>query len=631
MATSSGVNKKVIFLSVIFLIPFIVWFGQMTHRDNQKEDGTLYIGMEMPFFGLDVLGASGLLVPDMTIMNNLILERLFALGPTGEIIPVLGMSATSSEGGKAWDIELRQEVVFHDETPFNADAVVHHWKRILDPENKFRGRPFFEPVIGVEKVDDYKVRFILEHPWGAFLNVISGETHSFAYIPSPTAVTKGSHNEKPVGTGPFKFEKWNKGDHFSVAKNESYWQEGKPYLERIVFRQIPDPQTRYSALASYQVDAITVDRGTIIQKAMKDESFNVFPSQGSGAEIVFINTTKPPFDDVRVRRALALANDQNLHVKMVYQDSIPVVRHPFGQWVSCPGNNYPDHNLEKARQLISDYGRPVKIECLHSPTLRGRNTGELLQQLFRKIGVELTPVGINQGIQMMKVLEKDYQLATWRILSSRDHGPGLFRSFHSQSPANFTGYRSVKMDSLLEAQRREQDPDKRKEILCDIAELLNQDVPFFYRGGRRFHIISSQKVMDIRSSGEMVDLSLVWIKGRKDNPFGGRNEQAAKTIDCPDPGDTDAVKAIIIGAWKGKDSYGGTLKLNFIEDDIVSGTRNGGNEVTGKYIICGKKIILRMKTGTLVTITVSSDELKGNFKRGGYSGTLTMERDKTAS
>ena len=615
METSSGINKKVIFLSVIFLIPFIIWFGQMTHRDNQKEDGTLYVGLEMPFYGLDVLGGAGLLVPEMTIMNNLILERLFAKGPTGEIIPVLGMSATSSEDGKAWDIELRQEVVFHDGGPFNAEAVVHHWKRILNPENKFRGRPFFEPVMAVEKMDDHKVRFVLNHPWGAFLNVISDESHSFAYIPSPTAVTKGSHNEQPVGTGPFKFDKWNKGDHFSVAKNETYWQEGKPYLERIVFRQIPDPLTRYSALASYQVDAITVDRGTIIQKAMKDESLNVYPSQGSGAEIVLINVTKPPLDDIRVRRALALANDQNLHVQMVYQDSIPVVRHPFGPWVSCPGNDYPDHNLEKARQLISDYGRPVRIECLHSPTLRGRNIGELLQQLLIKIGVELTPVGINSGIQIMKVLEKDYQLATWRILSSRDHGPGLFRSFHSRSPANFTGYRSVKMDNLLEAQRREQDSDKREEILCDIAELLNQDVPFFYRGGRRFHIISSQKIMDIRNSGEMVDLSLAWIKGRKDNPFGDRNEQAAKSIDCPDPGDTDAVKANILGAWKGKDSWGGTLTYNFKQDNLVTGTHSGGYDVSGEYIICGKKVIWRSKNGALVTMTVLDDKLEGNFKK----------------
>jgi len=631
METSSGVNKKVIFLSVIFLIPFIIWFGQMTHRDNQKEDGTLYVGMEMPFYGLDVLGGSGILVPDMTIMNNLILERLFSLGPTGEIIPVLGMSATSSKGGKAWDIELRQEIVFHDGTPFNADAVVHHWKRMLDPENKFRGRPIFEPVMDVEKVDDHKVRFVLEHPWGAFLNVISGETHSFAYIPSPTAVTKGSHNEQPVGTGPFKFDKWNKGDHFSVAKNEKYWQEGKPYLERIVFRQIPDPQTRYSALASYQVDAITVDRGTIIKKAMQDESLSVYPSQGSGAEIVLINTTKPPLDDIRVRRALAHANNQELHIKMVYGNTIPLIHHPFGEQFKCVGDGYLEYNPGQAKQLIVEYGKPVEIECLHSNTLRGRNIGELLQQLSGKIGVKLNPVGINQGSQMMKVLEKDYQLATWRILSSRDHGPGLFRSFHSQSPANISGYRNVKMDNLLEAQRREQDSDKREEILCDIAEILNEDVPFFYRGGRRFHIISSQKVMDIRNSGEMVDLSLAWIKGRKDNPFGDRNEQAAKTIDCPDPGDTDAVKAIILGVWKGKDSWGGSLTYNFRPDNLVTGTHSGGYDVSGEYIICGTKVIWRSKNGALVTMTVLDDKLEGNFKKGSYGGTISMVRDKTAS
>ena len=169
-----------------------------------------------------------------------------------------------------------------------------------------------------------------------------------------------------------------------MAKSEDYWREGEPYLDRVVFRQIPDPQTRYAALVTDQVDAITVDRGTIIKKAMRDESLAVHPSQGNGAEIVLMNTSRPPLDDVRVRRAVALANDQKLHVQMVYQNFIPEVTHPFGQGVTCPDLYYPEPDLEAARRLIEDYGVPVEIECLHSDTLRGRNTGELLQQ-FRKL------------------------------------------------------------------------------------------------------------------------------------------------------------------------------------------------------------------------------------------------------
>jgi len=625
MKLFSSVNKKVTFLTVILFIPFVVGFGVMKHWENQPPGGTLYVALPIPFYDLDVLGGAGLMQPEMTIMNNLLLERLFALGPTGDIVPELGLSATPSADGLYWDIKLRQNVRFHDYTPFNADAVVDHWKRILNPANNFRGRYFFQPLEDVEKIDEYTVRFVLEHPWGPFLNVISDEVYSFAYIPSPNAVLDGSHREAPVGTGSFRFDAWNKGDHFSVARNENYWREGEPYLERIVFRHIPDPQTRYAALMSSQVDVITLDRGTIIQRAVAKESLAVYPSNGNGAEIVLINTSKPPLDDVRVRRALALANDQNLHVQMVYQGSIPNARHPFGEGFGCTDNDYPEHDTDKAKALISDYGRPVKIECLHSDTLRGRNIGELLQQLFGRIDVELNPVGVNPAGSIMKVVEKDFQLATWRILSARDYGAYLYRMFHSESPANWSGYQNPEMDALLEAQRREPDPYKRQAILCDIAKHLNREAVILYRGGRRFHLIANNKLQGVASVGEMMDLSLAWIKGQKINVYGRQFELAAKSpIDCSDPGDIEAVRRSIVGKWQGKDNFGATIRGQFAEDGQVNSSRKNVG-ATVEYTICGDTIFWR-PPGALLVVQLENDQLAGHWEYAGYTGEFTLQR-----
>ncbi|MCP4020271.1 MAG: hypothetical protein GY729_00380, partial [Desulfobacteraceae bacterium] len=582
-------------------------------------------GFEIPFYGIDVLGSGGVFTPEITSMAHLIMDRLFTYGPTGQPVPALGLSATPSDDGKSWDIVLRQGVKFHDGTRFNADAVVHHWKRILNPDSKFRGRSFFKPITDIVTIDEYTVRFILKHPWGAFLKVISDEIYTFAYIPSPKAVEELTHNEAPVGTGPFKFEKWNNGDHFSVVRNNEYWQEGKPYLDKIVFRHIPDAQTRYAALVSNQVDVIAVDRGTIIQKAMKGDTMAVYPSKGSGAEIVLVNMAKPPLDDIRVRQALALANNQKLQIKMVYQNTIPYVHHPFGAQIPCDGCFYPEHDLEKARQLIKDYGRPVEIECLHSNTLRGRNIGELLQQLYQKIGVKLTPLGLHPGNQVMRVVNKDFQLATWRILSTRDHGTGLVRSFNSQSTGNWTGYKSAKMDDLLELQQVEQNPYRRQEILCEIAGLLNTDVPFFYRGGRRFHVIAPGKIQGISFAGEMVDFSLAWIKGFKDNPWAKRNEKDAKSpVDCSDPGDVEVVKNAIQGAWRGKDMYGAILNAAFGPDDSVTSSR-GEYKSTSKYKVCGSTIFWR-PPGALLVVSLEGEELKGHWEYSGYTGKFTLKR-----
>ena len=600
-----------------------------TPYKQSKTGGVLYFGIEVPFHGFDVVETQAL-NPPTAPLNNLIQEPLFRKDRSGNLIPVLGLSAMPSADATNWDIQLRKGVVFHDDTPFNADAVVHHWTRVLDPK-KFRGRRILKPIRSVEKVDDHAVRFHLEHPWPPFLNVISNELLLFAFIPSPKAVAAGTHDREPVGTGPFKFGRWGAGDHFVVVKNEQYWQSGKPWLNKVVFRTIPDPQTRYASLESGEIDVISIDRGHLIRKAEQNPEFSVYPSQINGAEIILMNTTGPPLDDLRVRRALALANDQRLHVKMVYGDTVPLVHHPFGDLYPCSDVDYPEYDPEKAKQLIADYGKPVEIEILHSNTSRGRSIGELQQQLYKKIGVQVKPVGLSPVPHMAKVVQKDYQLATWRIPASGDYGPKFYAMFHSQSPGNFTGYADPEMDRLLEMQRVETDPKKREALLCRLATKINRDVPILYRGGRRYHVITRRKIRDMMDSpGFNIDLASAWVDEKvKFNPMAYEIEQkavetAAAAFDCPDPGDVDTVKAAILGAWKGKDTWGATITMNFKADDTVDLHRTGGSGRTVAYTICSPKVYFRGRAN--VVVTPVHGRLEGHWKLGEYEEDILLER-----
>jgi 4-phytase/acid phosphatase/peptide/nickel transport system substrate-binding protein len=552
------------------------------------------------------------------------------------MIPVLALSATPSAGNTIWDIELREGVRFHDGTPLNADAVIHHWTRVLDPK-QFRGRRILRPIRSVEKADEYVVRFHLEHPWPPFLNVISNELLLFAFIPSPRAVEAGTHDKKPVGTGPFKYARWNSGDHFVVLKNEDYWQEGKPLLNKVVFRTIPDPQTRYASLVAGQIDVIAIDRGHLIRKAENDPELTVYPSQVNGAEIILMNTTRPPLDDIRVRRALAVANNQERHVKMVYGNTVPLVHHPFGDLLACEDVDYPEYDPGKAKQLIADYGKPVELEFLHSNTPRGRNIGALQQQLYKEIGVRLNPVGLSPGPHMMKVVQKDYQLATWRMPPSGDYGPNFYAKFHSQSPGNFTGYANPEMDRLLETQRIETDTAKREALLCVIACKLNRDVPILYRGGRRYHVVTRKKIRDMmETSGFTIDLAAAWMDETvKFNQAAHKIEQNASVadFDCPEPGDVEAVKAIVQGSWKGKDDMGATIKATFKENDTVTSSRTGRPEITKKYMVCGPEIHWTASGGANIRLTVTEDEnsLEGMWKFGELSGKFTLARAEELS
>ena len=126
-----------------------------------KSGGTLRFGTENDFAGFEVLKSSSRLAINGAIAANTILEPLFRMDNAGRLIPVLGLSATPSDDKTTWTIALRKGVLFHDGTPFTADAVVHHWSRLLNPENKYRGRSAVGPITRVAKMDDHTVQFQL--------------------------------------------------------------------------------------------------------------------------------------------------------------------------------------------------------------------------------------------------------------------------------------------------------------------------------------------------------------------------------------------------------------------------------------------------------------------------------------
>ena len=609
---SRRVSDRLIIVLIIFAFTCLAGCGKKSEAPKDlKGGGTLYIGIEVPFHGFDIL-TQGSLNPPQAPLNNLILEPLFRRDISGNLVPILGLSATPSADEKTWDIKLRQGVFFHDGTSFNADAVVHHWNRILNPESKFRGRRLLKPIQGVEKIDDHTIRFHLAHAWPAFINILSNELALLAFIPSPKAVDAETHHRKPVGTGPFKYNDWRGGSHFIVLKNHQYWQKGKPLLDKVVFRTIPDHQARYASLVSGQLDVVILDRAHLIQKARADPSLYTYQVEGNGAEIILMNTRKPPLDDVSVRRALALANNQQLHVKMVYGNLVPVIHHPFGEQFRCEDDGYLDYDPEKAKELIEAYGQAVEIECLHSNTSRGRQIGELLQQLYKKIGVKLKPIGLSPPPHVSKVLSGNYQMATWRIPPAGDQGPRLYNSFYSQSPINVTGHSTPELDRLLEMQRTETDASKREGLLCNIIRKLNQDVPFLYRGGRGYYIVARKKIKNMMDTpGFKIDLASAWIdEADKFNVAALQIEidSAPVAVECPESGDAEALKASLTGSWEGKTSFGARIRVTFDQTDKLTGLFVSQNrEFTRKWLVCGNEAVWFAGNGVQINASVAEN------------------------
>lgn len=501
--------------SILIAVAFFVLcrFPWPVSASENRYGGTLIFGVEDEFAGFEAIQSASRLAINGAIAANTIMEPLFRMDQKGNLVPVLGLSASMSQDGKTWTIELRKGVKFHDGTPFNADAVVNHWQRLFDPQNKFRARAALSVIESVEKAGDHTIRYRLKHPWLPFQQVITSTRGLINLVPSPTAVAQGVQNRSPVGTGPFVFKEWKGGEHFTVVKNPDYWDKNKPYLDTIIFKPMPDSQTRFASLLGGQAGMIWSDRGHIIDKARADSNLNVYEGDDNGAEIFIFNTSAPPFDDVKVRQAFAYAHNQAYQVQMVYGDSIPIVHHPFGNEFQCPDDGYREHDPVMARQLLSTYDKPLEVECLHSSSPRGRETGEITQQLLKDVGVRVTPVGLNFGPVVQKVISGQYQMSTWRMSSRPDQGPALFIMFHSKSKGNFSHYNNPKMDELLMAQRKETDPSERRRLLCRIAKLINEDAPILYRGGMRSHVIARKDVAGIvKINHGIVRLEDVWLR-----------------------------------------------------------------------------------------------------------------------
>lgn len=477
--------------------------------------GTLTMGVDQEFRGFDPLKAGYLGVGDRSVIMA-VEERLFDMDEKGKLIPELGLSAKASKDNKTWTITLRKGVSFHDGTPFNADAVVEHWQRLLDPKNRFFGLPVLQPVQAVEKIDDFSVKFVLKHPWAPFKQVISSPVGIMAYIPSPKAVQEGTQDRAPVGTGPFVFKEWKSNDRLVVVRNPKYWRKGMPYLDSVTFRPMPDMQARFASLQSGETDVIHTDRGTSIQQARADRSLKVYQSDATGPYTFVFNTSKPPLDDVRVRRALAHAWNQELLVKLVYKDTLDVARDPFGGTLSCGDVGYREYDPGKARKLLAEYGKPVELELFHTTTPRGKEAGEIIQRLFKDVGVSLKLVPVAEGQMAKRVMGGDFQFSGWRLMDYPDMGPLLNVNLHSGSRLNFMKYSNPRMDELLDHQNTSLDPVKRKKALCGVAKLVNDDAMYLYGGGRRFHIIAKEGIQGISGADHgIVKLSDVWVNGKK--------------------------------------------------------------------------------------------------------------------
>ncbi|HEW92005.1 MAG TPA: glutathione ABC transporter substrate-binding protein [Thermotogaceae bacterium] len=415
-----------------------------------------------------------------------IYDGLVEFDENSNIHPALAKSWELSEDGTVYTFHLVKGVKFHDGTPFNAEAVKVNFDKIL--AGGLRRSSLFKPIVKeVRVVDDYTVQFVLYEPFGPFLNHLA---HGAGLIVSPKVLEQYPKDEiwkHPVGTGPFKFVEWIKGDHIKLAANENYWK-GKPKIDEIVFKIVPEDETRVLMLESGDAEVIERVPPIHVPRLQKSKNIDVIIWPSLTVRFVAMNTTKPPFNDKRVRQAVAYAINKDAICKALFRgyakpaDSViaPLVNGYYSTGL------YP-YDPEKAKELLKEAGYPNGFETTLYVAPTYHDVGVAVQGQLATVGINAKVVTLEWGTFLDEIYT-DPKEAKWGMFivgwspSTADADWVVRPIFYSENIVpngdNHTGYNSPKADELIVKQMHETDPEKRKEILKELQQVLMEDAPW---------------------------------------------------------------------------------------------------------------------------------------------------------
>src|SRR5262249_16165913 len=427
----------------------------------------------------------------------LIFDTLTSLDEMGEAQPKLAVSWTHSDDYKTWTFRLRPDVKFHDGTPFNAQALKYNFDRQKDPNNKCRCAFYIANIKEVAAPDDLTAVFHLTDPSVTLPKTLTIPS-SNNVVQSPAAMrAKGDdYNRNPVGTGPFVLKSWTAGDRLVLERNPSY--KGRPYLDPVLMRPLPDSQARFASLEAGESDLIWDDEydSDNILKAKTNRALKVHEYVGSGATVYAFNTKVEPFDDVRVRQALVMAIDRKKMSLALTNGLSRPATNPYGDgsWVKCADDGALPNDLARARALLKDYAKPVKFKMLVTATPRGRAVGQVLQQFWKDAGAEMEIEQVDQTAIVTRAFARKFDLTPWRIIDLADPATQIYANPHPRSPVAVPSYPNPEVDTCPKPARMTADRAKRTEDYCAISRFINKEAIWFWTFQNTYYAIAKVKL-----------------------------------------------------------------------------------------------------------------------------------------
>ncbi|MEO0764720.1 MAG: ABC transporter substrate-binding protein [Pseudomonadota bacterium] len=431
---------------------------------SAKTDITVAMQLEPPH--LDPTSAAAGAI-DSVLYSN-VFEGLTRFMGDGSVVPGLAESWEISDDGLMYTFSLREGVTFHDGTTMDAEDVKFTLDRILDEESANAQKALYAAISGVDVIDPATVRITLSEPNGNMLfNLAWGD----AVIVAPESIE--NIKQQPIGTGPFKFDSWTQGDSIKISQYADYWGE-QPALTQATFKFISDPTAAFAAMMAEDVDVFTgFPAPENLPQFDADPRFQVLIGSTEGETILSTNNKQAPFDDVRVRQALAHAIDR----QAIIDGAMFGYGTPIGTHFAPHNPAYVDlkdgsaFDPDKARALLAEAGMPDGFETtLHlPPPSYARRGGEIIAAQLAEVGITAEIINV-EWAQWLETVFRGKNFGLTIVSHTEPMDIGIYAN-----PDYYFQYENPAFQELMSTLNATTDPEARNRLMAEAQQIIAGD------------------------------------------------------------------------------------------------------------------------------------------------------------
>lgn len=414
-------------------------------------------------------------------VTNHVFDTLMTRNPDGSL---KGRLATSWKQvtPTTWRFELRKNVKFHDGTPFNAQTVKFSIDRLNSKEYASGAVTLVNMIKTVKVVDNDTVDIITDYPFAA---LAANLTHPATAMMSATALKDPGYARNPIGTGPFKFSKWNVGSSVELVANPDYWG-GKPAIDKVVFRIIPDVATQVVELRTGKIDLLPFVPPESVKDIEATNTLSMYKKPGFTVAYVGYNTQNGITKNPKVRQAISMAIDRDMIVNELRQKLAEKTNIVIADQVFGAGKNIqlPAYNLAAAKKLLAEAGvKPgTKIRLATWEGAEYRQLAEATQFALQQLGLDASVQVLPDFAAFTNAMQKpdhaEVFVTAWATVTM-DADVTLYSLFRQGEGENWTFYKNAAVSKLLLDARRTNSTEKRLSMYQNVQQQLAKDLPVF--------------------------------------------------------------------------------------------------------------------------------------------------------